>query len=76
MTEKQTAANLNLSPRTLQRFREQGTGPKYLRLGARRIGYKITDIENWLDSCAHQNAVNERAAKQQSPFGAFPANHR
>jgi hypothetical protein len=33
-----------LSPRTLERWRYQGTGPHYLKVGG-RIVYRIADIE-------------------------------
>ena len=33
-----------LSPRTLERWRFQGTGPQYLKVGG-RIVYRLTDIE-------------------------------
>jgi hypothetical protein len=33
-----------LSPRTLERWRYRGTGPQYLKVGA-RILYRVADIE-------------------------------
>ena len=33
-----------LSPRTLERWRYQGTGPQYLKVGG-RIVYRLADIE-------------------------------
>lgn len=32
-----------LSPRTLERWRQQGTGPQYLKVGG-RVVYRLTDI--------------------------------
>jgi hypothetical protein len=33
-----------LSPRTLERWRYQGTGPQFLKVGG-RVVYRLTDIE-------------------------------
>jgi len=35
-----------LSPRTLERWRYQGTGPRFLKVGGRVI-YRLTDIESF-----------------------------
>jgi predicted DNA-binding transcriptional regulator AlpA len=34
---------------TQERWRQQGTGPKYIKLGG-RVRYRRSDIEEWLDS--------------------------
>ena len=39
LTEKEVAARLKVSARTLQRWRYEGGGPSYIRLGDRRLGY-------------------------------------
>lgn len=43
LTERDLAAHWRLSPRTLQRWREQGTGPAWLRIGG-RILYHRDDV--------------------------------
>jgi len=35
MTEKELAAHWRVTPRTLQRWREEGSGPAWLRIGGR-----------------------------------------
>ncbi|MCY4284144.1 MAG: helix-turn-helix domain-containing protein [Thiotrichales bacterium] len=40
------AAHLDLSPRTLDRYRVSGDGPTYFKLGA-RVRYRLPDIEAW-----------------------------
>lgn len=35
MTEKEVAAHWRVTPRTLQRWREEGFGPSWLRIGGR-----------------------------------------
>lgn len=49
MTQREAAALLQLSARTLERLRVSGTGPRYLRLG-RTIRYHPTHIEAWIAS--------------------------
>jgi predicted DNA-binding transcriptional regulator AlpA len=34
----------------LQRMRSNGTGPRYVQLSPRRIGYRRSDVEAWLTS--------------------------
>ena len=46
LSTRKAAALLALSPRTLDRFREIGTGPPYFRLG-QRIMYSREDILEW-----------------------------
>lgn len=38
-TEKEAAALLGISARTLQRWRAEGGGPSYVRISDRRLGY-------------------------------------
>ena len=44
LTQREAAALLRLSERTLERMRVSGLGPKFIRLG-RSIRYRLTDIE-------------------------------
>lgn len=43
-----TAEMLNISPRTLERWRIEGRGPTYRKLGSRVI-YLLDDLILWLD---------------------------
>ena len=47
LSARKAAALLTLSPRTLNRFREDGTGPPYFRLG-HRIVYAREDLLEWV----------------------------
>ena len=42
------AAITGLSKLTIQRLEEKGRFPRRYRLGAKRIAYRITDVEAWL----------------------------
>jgi predicted DNA-binding transcriptional regulator AlpA len=44
------AAKLSLSPRTLEKMRLNGTGPRFFKLGRRRVAYSDETIREWLSS--------------------------
>lgn len=50
-SENEAAQIMLLSPRTLQRLRAEGGGPRFLRLtpAGARIAYRLSDIRKWLD---------------------------
>lgn len=51
LTTVEAAAYLRLSPRTLERFRVEGTGPKFLKAGAgkrARVLYEPRELHKWL----------------------------
>lgn len=46
LTQGQLADRWQISPRTLERWRWLGEGPRYLKLGGRVI-YRLNDVENY-----------------------------
>ena len=48
LTEKELSAWVGVSIPNLQRMRSNGTGPRYVQLSPRRIGYRKSDVETWL----------------------------
>jgi hypothetical protein len=44
----EAARVLRLSPRTLERLRVSGAGPRFVRAGLRRVLYRDCDLETWL----------------------------
>ena len=54
LTTEEAAEYLHLSPRTLERYRVTGEGPKYLKVG-RRVFYRRGDLDRWLDSCIRRS---------------------
>ncbi|WP_431860235.1 helix-turn-helix transcriptional regulator [Azospirillum sp.] len=47
LTEREAAAILRLSPRTLQRHRQKNTGPTFLKMGPRKVCYTRPDLDAW-----------------------------
>lgn len=50
MTQGQAARFLQVSLRTLRRWRSCGDGPPYVELTQWRVRYRLTDLEAWLRS--------------------------
>lgn len=51
LTTEEAAAFLRLSPRTLERLRVQGTGPRFLKAGRgkrARVLYDPAELRTWL----------------------------
>lgn len=44
----EAARFLSLSPRTMEKHRLYGTGPRYRKLGG-RVVYSIPDLQDWAD---------------------------
>jgi len=53
-TPDQAGQYLNLSPRTLEKMRSDGGGPKFRKLG-RRIRYTQVDLEAWANSRSYNS---------------------
>ena len=64
MTEKQVAEYLNLTPRALQDWRYRGCGPAFIRISARCIRYRRSDIDKWLADRVAHNTVEQTKAEQ------------
>jgi predicted DNA-binding transcriptional regulator AlpA len=52
LLEAQAAQLLHVGIGTMRNWRATDQGPKFLRLGARAVRYRRTDIDEWLEMCA------------------------
>ena len=50
LNEHDVARITGLSVASVRRWRLQGRGPKFLKLGA-SVRYRTADVNGWLDSC-------------------------
>jgi hypothetical protein len=68
--EKDAARILHLSPRTLQRFRKDGSGPRFIRRGKRFIGYTDQALADWIERRTYPSIPAEcAAAKKRDSHG-------
>jgi len=61
LTTKETAKLMRCSPRTLEAFRLNGTGPKFIKAG-RKVLYRISDLEAWASSRTYSSTSEADAA--------------
>lgn len=54
LTQSEAAEILRLSPRTLERMRLVGTGPKFVKAG-RRVLYNVDFINQWTEAQTFQS---------------------
>ena len=45
----EAALYVGLSPSTLEKKRLDGSGPEFLRLGGRAVGYDLAKLDGWLE---------------------------
>lgn len=64
----EAARLLDLSPRTLEKHRCDGTGPIYHKLGG-RVVYAVADLHAWIDACARQS-TSEAASRPADAFAS------
>jgi len=48
LREREAARYLNYAMKTLQSWRNQGVGPKYLKVGSRTVRYRLDDLKAWV----------------------------
>jgi predicted DNA-binding transcriptional regulator AlpA len=61
LTESQFCDSYKIAPRTAQRWRVTGEGPPWVRMGPRRVVYRLSDCEAW----AAARTFAHRAAEVQ-----------
>lgn len=54
LTSFEAAHYLRLSPSTLAAYRVKGSGPQYIKLGA-KVVYRRTDLEAWVNENVRTN---------------------
>jgi predicted DNA-binding transcriptional regulator AlpA len=63
LSERDVCNWLGISEPTLFRHRRDGTGPKFIRLSARRVGYRHSAVEAWLSRQEQQSPILSRNAR-------------
>ena len=65
MSTREVAAFLGLSPRTLDRYRVSGAGPKFHKFGS-RVRYLRADVEAWTAERCHSSTSDEAGAARRA----------
>lgn len=63
LDQRQLARRWHLSPRTLERWRSQGEGPAFLKLGG-RVVYRLDDIEAFETQSARTTSPHSPSANR------------
>lgn len=69
LSTSQASDYIGYKPQTLRKWRLEGRGPKYCRLGSSlkaRVVYRLKDIEDYLDSHSFASTTEETVAQGQS----------
>jgi len=59
LNQIELAARLNISPRTLERWRWTGEGPRYMKVGG-RVVYRLEDVEGYEGSQLRNSTAADR----------------
>ncbi|MCR9146729.1 MAG: helix-turn-helix domain-containing protein [Rhodobacteraceae bacterium] len=59
MTEQEAASMLCYSVRALQNWRHRGGGPRFVKVSARSIRYRASDLLDWIEArtVAHTSEI-------------------
>lgn len=63
LDEAAAARLLNVHRRTLQRWRASGDGPPFVRIGPRRVGYRLDAIAKWAEGRTFVSMAAEMARR-------------
>ena len=61
LTEREVCNWLGVSEPTLFRHRRNGTGPTFIQLSARRVGYRHSAVEAWLSKREQHSPLHPEA---------------
>lgn len=65
----EAAEYLSRQSQTLRKWRLSGVGPRYIRMGRglrARVGYRLSDLEAWLEARTFDSTSQETIARNQA----------
>jgi predicted DNA-binding transcriptional regulator AlpA len=65
LTEKKAAPIIGVSVRALQKWRQNGHGPKYIKISNRCIRYDRADIDLWCARLKVNNTAQQTEAERE-----------
>lgn len=60
LSEAEAAEACNLKTRTLSSYRKSGQGPRFVKIGPRKIGYLPEQISEWLADRVRASTSDDR----------------
>lgn len=69
LTPEEAAHFLRVNPRTLERWRGDGGGPRFAKIG-RRVAYRLCDLTAFVDGHLHSHTHSARIAPLTTRPGA------
>jgi hypothetical protein len=69
LTNDEAAAFLRLSPRTLEKHRVIGGGPRFRKFG-RRVMYAVSDLDAWADARTFEATFDPEYAAHRASIAA------
>jgi len=70
LTKKEVCALVPYTPQHIHRLEKAGRFPRRLQLGPNRVGWRLTDIERWIDE--RQPAVSAQPLDTDETFICKP----
>lgn len=68
LVDTETAAEmLQVAPRTLEKWRWQGGGPKHIAVSSRCVRYAVTDLEDWIENRRRTSTSDDGSAGGAGP---------
>lgn len=61
MTRVEAAAYLGITPAALAQHASRGTGPQYAKLSGRAVRYRVSDLDDWVESKLRDSTSNPAA---------------
>ncbi len=59
LTTNELAERLKVKPMTLYSWRRDGSGPPFIKIGSRKILYRIEDVERWEQDRLRRNTAED-----------------
>ncbi|WP_395495595.1 helix-turn-helix transcriptional regulator [Acetobacter sp. KSO5] len=66
LSEEEAAKMLNIAARTLQQKRLDGTGPAFIQITKRRVGYAVSDLNEWMSTCRFKTTKESKNFYEKS----------
>ena len=66
LNERQAAEKLGVTASAMQAWRLKGTGPRFVKISARCVRYKESEIDSWAQSLERESTSDTGPAVQSS----------